>query len=105
MVELEKTIAQMSIFQSLSKAEIQRLALGVNVLNVSGGSILLQEGEIGDRFYVIIQGEVEVIKAIGTPEESLLGVRLPGDYLGEMSLLNWDGRRTASARARTGFIT
>jgi serine phosphatase RsbU (regulator of sigma subunit) len=98
MNELEKTIAQIPIFQSLSEEEVKRLAQVVNVVEMPKGAILLREGEAGDRFYVIIEGTVEIIKALGTPEESLLGVRNPGDYLGEMSLLNWEGRRTASAQ-------
>jgi sigma-B regulation protein RsbU (phosphoserine phosphatase) len=99
MTQLEKTIAQIPIFQSMSKEEIVRLSQTVNIIDMPMGSILLVEGEIGDRFYVIIEGQVEIIKAMDTAEESLLGVRKSGDYLGEMSLLNWDGRRTASARA------
>jgi CRP-like cAMP-binding protein len=68
----------------------------VNVFSLQG-YILLEEENRGS-FFVIVEGEVEIIKALGTPEESLLGVRGAGDYLGEMSLLNWDGKRTASAR-------
>ncbi len=97
--DLEKIIAQLHIFQSLSADEVHRLAQVVHLFEVSDGCILLEEGEIGDRFYVIVDGKVEVIKAMGTAEESRLGARAPGDFLGEMSLLNWDGRRTASAIA------
>ena len=48
-----------------------------------------------------MDGQVEVIKALGTPDERLLAVRGPGDFFGEMSLLDPDGLRTASVRART----
>lgn len=100
MNEIEQIIARLPIFKSLTGEEIHQLAQVVNLVCVSAGSILMREGEAGDRFYVIVDGQVAIIKALGTREESLLGVRNPGDYLGEMSLLNWDGLRTASAQAR-----
>ncbi len=100
MNDIDKLIAKVPIFKTLSSEESLKLSQVVNVIEVEAGSILLREGEAGDRFYVIVEGQVEVIKAMGTAEESMLGVRNAGDYLGEMSLLNWDGRRTASARAR-----
>jgi serine phosphatase RsbU (regulator of sigma subunit) len=100
MNEIEKQISHLSIFKSLSPDDAKQLAQVVNLIHVSDGSILLREGESGDRFYVILEGQVAIYKALGTREESLLGLRNPGDYLGEMSLLNWDGLRTASAQAR-----
>ena len=44
---------------------------------------------------------MEVIKAAGTGEESVVSTPGPGDYFGEMSLLNPDGLRTASIKAVT----
>jgi serine phosphatase RsbU (regulator of sigma subunit) len=44
---------------------------------------------------------VEIIKALGAPEEWTLAAMGPGDFLGEMSLLFRDRLRTASARAHT----
>ena len=43
----------------------------------------------------------EIIKALGSEGERLLGVRGPGCFIGEMSLLSRDSRHTASVRAHT----
>jgi NADH dehydrogenase len=57
------------------------------------GEFIFQEGDVGDRLYVIRAGEVEILR--GGQRLALLG---PGEYFGEMSLLS-DLRRNASARA------
>jgi len=56
---------------------------------------------MGDRFYILLDGQVEIIKAYGTGDERLLGVRNPGTFIGEMSLFNKLGTHSASVRART----
>jgi CRP-like cAMP-binding protein len=55
-------------------------------------------GDHGDRFYIILEGQLEIIKALGTPDEQLLNICGPGDYVGEMCLLDPDRSRTASVR-------
>jgi serine phosphatase RsbU (regulator of sigma subunit) len=62
------------------------------------GAILCREGEYGDRCFIVLDGRVEIIKALGSPAERLLDVRGAGEFVGEMSLLNGDGLRTASVR-------
>jgi serine phosphatase RsbU (regulator of sigma subunit) len=49
----------------------------------------------------LLDGEVEALKAQGTADERLLGVRGPGAMLGEMSLFSDASLRTASVRAKT----
>jgi serine phosphatase RsbU (regulator of sigma subunit) len=60
--------------------------------------VLSREGDRGDRFYIVLAGRIEIVKALGTGEERLLGVRGAGEFVGEMSLLSQDGLRTASVR-------
>jgi HD-GYP domain-containing protein (c-di-GMP phosphodiesterase class II) len=44
---------------------------------------------------------MEIIKALGTAEERILQRSGPGNFLGEMSMFDPDGRRTATAQAQT----
>jgi CRP-like cAMP-binding protein len=59
------------------------------------GTPLFSEGDRGDRMFVVRRGRVKIFRSLGTGEKvlSFLG---PGDFLGEMSLLNGKPR-TASA--------
>jgi CRP/FNR family transcriptional regulator, cyclic AMP receptor protein len=59
------------------------------------GEVLFREGEAGEVMFVIQAGAVRISKAIGG-EDKLLAVLGPGEFLGEMAILN--GRpRTATA--------
>lgn len=95
----EKLLAQAPLFNGLPEDEIKKLTETLSVREVPPKTILFKEGEIGDRFYIIIQGHIEVIKALGTPEERFIGLRGPGEFVGEMSLINRAGLRTASVRS------
>lgn len=65
------------------------------------GEVIFREDDPGDRFLIILEGEVEVIKHLGSETERTLSVRRAGDFLGEISLLYPDGTRSASVRALT----
>jgi signal-transduction protein with cAMP-binding, CBS, and nucleotidyltransferase domain len=65
------------------------------------GEYVFRRGEQAAHFYVIERGEVEILRDGAGPDGSdVLAVLGPGDFFGEMALL--EGReRSASARART----
>ena len=65
------------------------------------GTLLVREGQMGERFRIILEGEVEVVKALETPEARVLRVLGHGHFFGEVGLLLADGRRSASVRARS----
>jgi len=96
-------IRSISIFSSLPDEEVEHLAETLALEEIPQGSLLLEEDALGDRYYILVDGEVEVLKALGTADERLLGVRGPGSFIGEMSLFSEDSRHTASVRARTAL--
>lgn len=97
----EADLSRIPLFASLPEDEIHRLETRLYVSAFPPGRILLEEGHSDDKFYVLLEGEVEVIKALGLPEERLLDVCAAGTLLGEMSLFSRDGCHTASVRALT----
>ncbi len=94
-------IRQVPLFASVRGTETQFLAEILRESEIAAGTLLFREGEPGSSFYTLVDGQVEIIKALGSSDERLLAVRGPGEFFGEMSLLDPDGLRTASARART----
>jgi CRP/FNR family transcriptional regulator len=98
----EALLSQVPLFISLPPDEIGYLARTLQPLEAPPGTLLFREAERGDRFYIVLDGQIEIIKALGTPDERLIGVRGPGEYVGEMSLFTRDGLRTASARIHLG---
>ena len=80
-IEVQKT-------EQLKRAHFQR------------GEHIINQGEIGDRFYIIEAGQVEIVrKEPGRPEECL-AVRGEGDSFGEIALIH-DVVRTATVRCLT----
>lgn len=94
-------IAGIPVFSTLPRAELERMADILRLREFAPGALLMREGEDDDHFYILLYGEAEVIKALGTPDERHLGIRPHGTLFGEMSLFDPQGRHTASVRART----
>jgi CRP-like cAMP-binding protein len=85
----EQRIKEFPLFSVLPQSEIRNLSNSLNSCEFEPGAIILEEGGEGVRFFILIEGEVEIIKALGTSDERLLAVRGAGSFLGEMSLLSW----------------
>ncbi|HEX5692749.1 MAG TPA: cyclic nucleotide-binding domain-containing protein, partial [Roseiflexaceae bacterium] len=97
---LTTQLHKIPIFANLPADALDELVETTRELSYPPGGILVREGEYGDRCFVVLDGQIEIIKALGTASERLIDVRGEGEFVGEMSLLNGDGLRTASVRAR-----
>jgi serine phosphatase RsbU (regulator of sigma subunit) len=97
----EDLIHRVPLFAALPREELDRLKDDLRTLEIGEGEFLLFEGDAGDRLYIVLSGELEVVKAVSTKEERVLNRLRPRDYLGEVSLLEPVGLRTASVRALT----
>lgn len=96
----ETVFLNIPLFSNLSHDELVQLVQELPVEDYDSGSYLFREGDSGEALYVVIHGGLEVLLAAGTPEEMLLRLCGPGEYVGEMSLILPKGQRTASVRAR-----
>ena len=96
-----KALHQVPLFSTLAENELKELADGLLPQELEQGSLMFREGDKGNDCYIIVEGQVEIIKSMGTPDERLLGVRESGEAIGEMSLFSDDHQRTASVRAKT----
>jgi sigma-B regulation protein RsbU (phosphoserine phosphatase) len=98
-----ESIRRLPLLASLPPEEIDYLAATLRSFEVPAGTLLLQEGAVGDRLYIVLDGQVEIIKALQADAERSLGLRGPGAFLGEMSLLSETHQSTASVRANTAL--
>jgi phosphoserine phosphatase RsbU/P len=94
-------LSHISLFANLPRGELQHLAETLTARELPEHAILIREGSRDDRLYIVLEGQVEIIKALGTTDERIVAQRDEGALLGEMSLFSRDGRHTASVRALT----
>jgi len=91
------------LFEGISEDAIRALALAAEEDVYPAGQVIFREGEHGDRLCVIGDGEVEVVKGLGTEREVVLAKLGSRDFFGEMSLV--EGRpRSASIRASRASV-
>jgi CRP/FNR family transcriptional regulator, cyclic AMP receptor protein len=90
-----KSLRQAPLFEGLSKKELTDLARRSEDMELDSGTVLCREGDIGQEFFVIVEGEVEVKR-----KGKRLGTRGAGDFIGEIALLE-DIERTATVTAKT----
>jgi signal transduction histidine kinase len=75
------------LFSGLSEDDLERLYHMAEPLFIPAGRRFIQEGEPGDTLYILLDGEVEVSKRQGG-QDVVLALRGPGEFFGEMSLLD-----------------
>ena len=96
-------LSRIPFFTNLPAEELDRVMAGLEVVNLKPGEILFREGDTGDHMYVIVDGELEILKGPSTDEEMILNTIHAGEYIGEMSLIT-GAPRTASVRSRGDVI-
>jgi serine phosphatase RsbU (regulator of sigma subunit) len=96
----EALLERIELFRSLPAEEARDLAKALRVFQLAPGELLFREDDPADHFVFILEGQVEIVKALDTPGERLLSVLGEGDFLGEMSLFSSSRERSTSARAR-----
>lgn len=97
----EEILRGVELFDSLPATEIRHLAETLCQREFEAGIEFIHESETADLFFILLEGQIEIIKALDTPDERILGLGEPGSFIGEMGLINPGSRRTASVRART----
>ncbi|HSJ72378.1 MAG TPA: ABC transporter transmembrane domain-containing protein [Acidimicrobiia bacterium] len=92
-------LRKIPLFADLDLPVLEDISSAFETRLVDDGEIVFRQGGLGDSFYVIARGVVEVVRDIGDPSEEVIAWLEDGDFFGEMALLGRQ-RRNASVRAR-----
>ena len=96
-----RVLAETSMFAGLAPARLEAAMRAAEVLAVPAGTVVIRQGDDADRFYVIVEGEVEVTQqqATGAQPVALRRMARP-EFFGEIGLLS-GVPRTATVTALT----
>ena len=88
-----------SVLDELNDEQFTTFIKHAHVSEYGAGTTIVTEGTVGDEFYIVLDGQVDVYVKRST-REVLVGRKTKGEYFGEMALLG-DGRRSATVRTGT----
>jgi CRP-like cAMP-binding protein len=95
---IDERLAQVPLFQGLSKKELRLISSLATRLDEPAGMVLTKEGQQGYEFIIVLEGDVEVRQG-----GQVIAKRGAGEYFGEIALL--DKRpRTATIVATTPVV-
>jgi CRP-like cAMP-binding protein len=90
-----QALARAPLFEGLSRKDLAQLARVTEDIEVYPGKELVREGETGQEFFVIVEGDVKITK-----KGRRVAQRGGGEFVGEIALLH-DTPRTATVTAET----
>jgi signal transduction histidine kinase len=82
------TLETSKLFRQLPAAELKQLAVAARELRFAPGHEIFKEGDPGDGVYVVRAGVVQISAVIATGERRVFSRVAPGDFFGEMSVLD-----------------
>jgi len=101
----DTTLILQKVFSGLEGPELRALREVVVRRRVPSGTVICREGEIEHEFYIISEGNVAITKRLGDGEEHILAIKSPGEFFGEIALVEHKARTaTVTALVETELL-
>ncbi|MBZ8177546.1 cyclic nucleotide-binding domain-containing protein [Corynebacterium poyangense] len=93
---VKEILSRAGIFQGVDSVAVDNLITEMETVRFPRGTTIFDEGEPGDRLYIITSGKVKLARHAPDGRENLLSIMGPSDMFGELSIFD-PGPRTSSA--------
>jgi putative ABC transport system ATP-binding protein len=99
-------MAQSSVFKGLTPTQLADVAERMRRTKYPAGAAIVRQGEVGDKFYLIRHGSVDVLQRSADGAETLVTTLRQGEFFGERALLTGEPRNaTVVAREEVEAYT
>jgi CRP/FNR family cyclic AMP-dependent transcriptional regulator len=88
-------LANVPLFSGLEKGDLDTIAAHGVTRSFARNTVVITEGDTSDSLYLILEGRVKVFLTDDHGREVILRTQGPGEYFGEMALMD-EGPRSAS---------
>jgi CheY-like chemotaxis protein len=88
----------LTLFQRFSNDELVRLMKICKAYRIAAGTHVFQEGEEGRSLFVLVSGQVDIVKDSNGQQQVLVSMH-PGDVFGEMAIVDAEPRFAAAQAA------
>jgi CRP/FNR family transcriptional regulator, cyclic AMP receptor protein len=89
---VRSALAQVSLLGELSSLELDELSVSLRRRRYRKGEVIVVQGEPGSTMYLIESGRVRIAATSAQGKEVILALRGPGEFFGEMALLDGEPR-------------
>ena len=91
-MKAHQSLSEVPIFSCLNDEELERLDQIAVKKTFPKNTVLLSEGDATDSLYVILSGKIKTIIMDENGKEIILSISGPGDYFGEMAVIDGEPR-------------
>jgi CRP-like cAMP-binding protein len=83
----------------LNNRQLKKLAERFVERHYAAGTAMVTQGQGGEGFFILVSGKAEAVRTRADGEKVVVNTFGPGDFFGEMALLDDEGLRTATVQA------
>jgi HEAT repeat protein len=85
-------LRRVPLFAQMNLEQLEAINQIVKEVEYLNGEAIFREGDVGSELFLLVEGEVRIVKNWGTPQELLLTTCQGPDYFGEMAILDDEPR-------------